>query len=152
VDYETVIEACGGDVTMLTLRERHDALQHWRGTYAAGLHAMTGSWQHQGYDWHLFSFEYVRALKHHRAVEAYLAQRSEDILVVPESERRQAVRIKGGNLPELRAILDDFLVWPTDLEWTMAFTHEESIGLGPYFTRREWIEEFPRPKRRPRRS
>ena len=151
-DYETIIETCGGDVDLLTLRERRDAFQRWRETYASGLHAMTGSWQYQGFDWHLFSFEYVRALSGHRAVEEYRSQRPTEFLVMPECETKAAVRIEGGELPDLRTILDDFHVWPTNLEWTMAFTHEESIGFGPYFSRREWIVESPQPKRTPRRS
>ena len=33
---------------------------------------------------------------------------------------------------------------------TMAFTHEESLELGPYFSRREWVEDQPpgHPRRR----
>lgn len=29
----------------------------------------------------------------------------------------------------------DLYVFPADLAWTMAFTHEQCMGLGPYFAR-----------------
>jgi len=33
----------------------------------------------------------------------------------------------------------DVYVTPPDFAWTMAFTHEQDAGLGPYFARREWV-------------
>ena len=152
VDYDEVIESIGGKIASLSTRERWEALQRWREVYAANLHATTGSWKRGDYEWHVFSFEFAEALNGHRAVEEYLAQQPHEFLVVPEDESCEAIQIAGGKLPDLRRVRDDIYVWPTDLEWTMAFTHEESIGLGPYFSRRKWLGELLAPKRRPRRS
>jgi hypothetical protein len=61
------------------------------------------------------------------------------------------LRLVNGALPDFRPLCDDVYVWPDDLAWTMAFTHEEASGLGPYYCRREWVV-LGRPGRRTRRG
>ena len=66
---------------------------------------------------------------------------------LPEVDRLTGHSYGRGALPDYRAESYDVYVWAEDLAWTMAFTHEESLGLGPYFSRREWVVPSRRPKR-----
>ncbi len=84
--------------------------------------------------WLVFSFGHADALCGDEAVAAYEAERPDVVVVCPESGRLEAVRLHGGTPPGFRG--GDVYVWPPDLAWSMAFTHEESLGLGPYFSRR----------------
>jgi Domain of unknown function (DUF4275) len=143
VDYQTVIGNCDGEVTVLPVGERRASLQQWREVFAAGLHAATGFWTFRGYEWHIFSYDYAQALNGLPAMEEYLRETPQEFFVIPEDELFNAFRIVGGMLPDLRPVMDDVVVWPANLDWTMAFTHEESIGLGPYFSRREWLAQPP---------
>jgi hypothetical protein len=53
--------------------------------------------------------------------------------------RWRAIRVDGGELPDLQTLGDEICGWPNDLARTMAFTPETDWGLGPYFCRRGWI-------------
>lgn len=153
-DYQRALDLTGGEAEPLPEAERRALLQEWRQAFAAGLYAATGRWRPPNYEWHVFSFGYARALKGEKAAAAYAAERPEAVVVCPESAALPAFRLSGGALPNFRAVVDDVYVWPADLAWTMAFTHEESMGLGPFFSRREWV--FPgatrATKRRRRRT
>jgi hypothetical protein len=62
--------------------------------------------------------------------------------LVPEAPEYPAYRCEGARLPDLSHTTTDVYVWPDDVAWTMAFTHEAAaLGLGPYFSRREWVAE-----------
>lgn len=138
--YQLILDRCGGNQILLPKLERRNLLQDWREVYAAGLHLQKGRWKHGPYEWHVFSFEYAHALRGERALEAYEAEQPSAVIVCPEGPiKLDAVRLWDGELPDFRAEHDDVLVWPEDLAWTMAFTHEQSMGLGPYFCRREWV-------------
>lgn len=150
--YQSILASTGGAAEPLSDRERRDWLRTWRETYAAGLHAATGRWKHGPFEWHVFSFEHARALNGERAAAAYAAERPSVVVVCPESPLLPVVRLTGGALPDFRTEREDVYVGPEDLAWTMAFTHEESLGLGPYFCRRDWVVAEPRslPRRRRR--
>ena len=137
----------------LTSEARHAWLQEWREVYAAGLHAATGQWKIDGFEWHVFSFQHARARNSQHSLAAYAAESAPDFVVCPESHRLPAVRLVGARLPQIAGRGSDILVAPADLAWTMAFTHEETQEIGPYFSRREWIVAGPRrevPARRQR--
>ena len=137
-EYLLILERTGGDIVPLATKERWRVLQQWREVYAAGLHRATGRWKHGPYEWHVFSFDYARCLDREQAAAAYADERAEEFVVCPESVKLPTVRVSNGALPAFRWSGDDIDIWPAGLDWTMAFTHEESIGLGPYFCRREW--------------
>ena len=141
-DYQHALDRTGGQAEPLPDAERWALLQEWRVVFAAGLHAATGRWK-QHFEWDIFCAGYARALNGEKAAVAYAAERPAAVIVCPESEELPAVRLHGGGLPDFREEVDDVSVWPLDLAWTMAFTHEESIGLGPYFSRREWLLSGP---------
>jgi hypothetical protein len=116
-------------------------IQDWRESYAVGLHAATGRWKHGKYEWHLFSFGYALALNGAQAAQTYSEQRAESVIICPEENRLPAARLIGGELPDFFWKYEDVYVWPGDLSWFMAFTHEAGSGLGPYFSRRERVIE-----------
>lgn len=139
--YLDIIEACHGQQQRLDLRLRWELLQGWRHVYAAGLHAATGKWRRPDFEWHVFSFRYARAIEGEKAAAAYASINvPPSFIVCPEDEDEDtpAFRIAGGTLPSLRQTGLDIYVWPDDLAWTMAFTHEDGF-CGPYFSRREWV-------------
>jgi hypothetical protein len=75
------------------------------------------------------------------AIAEYVRLEASPFLVIPEEvgpPPLPAFRISSGELPRFQDSGLDVLVWPEDLSWTMAFTHEEG-WLGPYYCRREWI-------------
>lgn len=139
-EYQHQIESCGGAAEPLGEGARRYWLEKWRRFYAARLHAATRRWKLDGFEWHVFSFAHAPALNGEPALEAYLAEHPAEFVVCPESDRFPAYRLRGATLPDLRPLGADVYVAPPDLAWTLAFTHEESLGLGPYFCRREWLE------------
>lgn len=177
-EYQEALAACGGEQTPLSEIECRAWLKSWREVYAAGPHATTGQWILGGFDWHVFSFKHARALNGLRALAAYEAEQPKSLIVCPALAGRKvprladdraegepsggqrslgsptampAVRLEHARLPAFAGQGADLLVAPPDLAWTMAFTHEESLGLGPYFSRREWIvygRSAPRRRRR----
>jgi hypothetical protein len=138
VDYQRILDECS-EWEELSSSQRLRHLRAWREVYATHLHAQTGKWKHDGFEWHVFSFDYARALNGDEAEAAYEAVATGELLIVPEGMNLPAVRLQARRLPSFRASREDLYVSPADLSWTMAFTHEESLGLGPYFSRREWM-------------
>ena len=137
-DYKQVLDECG-EWRALSLAEMTRLLRAWRRVYAARLHEQTGKWKHHEFDWHVFSFEFARALNGDEASTAYAAERPVAAFVIPVNKRLEAARLDAKSLPNFRPFREDVIVCPESREWTMAFTHEESLGLGPYFSRREWM-------------
>jgi hypothetical protein len=139
--YLAVLEDCGGERTELTKRIRWDREQQWRHVYAARLHAATGKWKWQDYDWHVFSYQHAKALSGAKAVAEYLRLEAPVLIVIPGEHsypRLPAFQLSATILPDFQGSGLDVLVWPEGLNWTMAFTHEEG-WCGPYFSRREWM-------------
>jgi hypothetical protein len=118
-------------------------MKEWRCVFAAPYHEKTGRWKQGQFEWHVFSFDHARSLNGSRAIEIYGKQRVTGCYVIPESESFDAYQLwfdyADATCPEFTELQSDLYVWPFDLAWTMAFTHEEQSGLGPYFSRREWI-------------
>jgi hypothetical protein len=142
--YDKILASCGGQIEVIDGRERTRLIGAWRERYAAPLHAARGIWKLDNYEWHVFSFGYTRALNGMKACHEYEQQSGDTFIVCPERSKTPAMRIVGGSLPDFRPAVDDVYVWPEDLNWTMAFTHEESLGLGPYFCRSDWVVETSR--------
>jgi hypothetical protein len=146
-NYALIVDRCGGELEPLQGHDRWGAMQRWRKVYAARLHEATGRWTYRGYDWNVFAAGYARALDGRHAVEEYELQRAAAILICPMREAYPALRLVGGTLPDLRPIYEDITVWPDDLSWTMAFSHEEHC----FFSRAEWLASPVTGRHRPRR-
>lgn len=82
----------------------------------------------KAYLWHTFSFEKYPSVCKNDAEVRYRQQTATEIVVL-SNDRRSALLTDA-----LPAKCDrmDYCVFPTNLAWTMAFTHEDG-WLGPYF-------------------
>lgn len=145
-EYREILDACGGSYETLAAEEIRSQLKAWREVYAGGLFAATGRWKLGPYDWHVFSFEHAEALNGDRALKEYRAQTSGTVVVHAEALKLPAVRLRGDRLPSFEKHVVDIYIWPENRDWTMVFTHESSLGLGPYFSRREWVNPPPQPR------
>lgn len=128
----------GAAVSVLDSRKRQHTLQSWREQFAASVHARTGKWIHLGYEWHTFSYGFTRSKHGPRGLALYLAQSAaDDVYVIPENEHHQAFTCGSRSLLDFTECRTDILVFPPNLDWTVAFTHEQP-EFGPYFSRAEW--------------
>ncbi len=63
----------------------------------------------------------------------------------PSVPRRTSGRIAyecwAASIPDLTDLSHhiDFFVAPTDMSWTMVYTHEADVFDGPFFTRGDWV-------------
>ncbi len=78
--------------------------------------------------WHVFSYERFPAVSGKGAIEAYRRQECCEFVVL-SNDRKTAYLLS--RRPDDRPF-PDFLVFPPNLAWTMAFTHEDGCH-GPYF-------------------
>jgi len=142
--YLAIIDICG-QWSEIGRRSRWQQEQRWREVYAARLHASTGKWRWGQLEWHVFSFHHAPALEGTSAVEGYLQTLASELIVIPEQHSHPtlpAIHLSADRLPQFQDSGFDVMVWPPDLGWTMAFTHEEG-SCGPYFARREWMAKHP---------
>jgi hypothetical protein len=85
----------------------------------------------RAYLWHAFSAGRYPSLTGEAAWAAYAAARPTRVVVLDNSRRAALLT---DPLP-LRLTVLDAVIFPVDLAWTFARTHEEG-WLGPYFARR----------------
>ena len=109
-----------------TKAESQEWVERWRGVYAAGERA-PGLAQ---YLWHTFSWDAYPSVSGEDADRLYSEHRDSKVIVLP-NDRKTAFRVAS---PPVSDRVIDFYVFPPDLAWTMAFTHEDG-WLGPYFAK-----------------
>jgi len=84
----------------------------------------------KSYKWHIFSGGGYPSLDGDDAQSAYASQVCPNVIVIPnDANTAVLVDAKPTNLNHR-----DVYVFPENLSWTMAFTHEEG-WLGPYFAK-----------------
>lgn len=106
--------------------EAQEWVQRWRGVFAAGA-AAPGMAQ---YLWHTFSWDAYPSVSGEDAERLYSEHRHSEVIVL-SNDRKTALRV---DTPPVADWVFDFYVFPSDLAWTMAFTHEDG-WLGPYFAK-----------------
>jgi len=84
----------------------------------------------KAYLWHIFSGARYPALSGEAAREEYVKQIGAEFVVLSNDRKTAFVT---DALPQNSSLVD-YYVFPANLAWTMAFTHEEG-WLGPYFAR-----------------
>jgi Domain of unknown function (DUF4275) len=82
------------------------------------------------YLWHIFSANKYPHACGTEALMHYLQQQAPEYIVL-SNDRRVAFST---SLPPEHCYLSDYYVFPKNMAWTMAFTHEDG-WLGPYFAR-----------------
>ena len=87
--------------------------------------------------WHIFSGNRYPSLEGDQARAEYAGQICCELVILP-NDRDEAFLVdsRPGHRP-----FPDFHVFPPNLAWTMAFTHEEG-WLGPYFPRHTYYTEI----------
>jgi len=96
--------------------------------------AWTGVYGRQGFNmkaylWHVFSGGGCDCLRGKAALAAYATREAPEYLVL-SNDRRFAIAT---DLRPDEIDLSDALVFPPNLAWTMAFTHEDGWLDGPFF-------------------
>lgn len=84
----------------------------------------------KAYLWHIFSADRYPSASGAEALAQYRQQAAPEYIVL-SNDRKLAFATD--SLPE-KCSLSDYYVFPSNLAWTMAFTHEDG-WLGPYFAR-----------------
>ena len=82
----------------------------------------------KAYLWHLFSSARYPSVSGAEAVEQYQKQTGAEFVVLSNDHKVAFVT----DLLPVSSSLSDYYVFPPNLAWTMAFTHEDG-WLGPYF-------------------
>ena len=111
---------------VLSHTELEAFLQRWLDAFGRNRHGVNS----KAYLWHIFSAERHPAIAGPEALAAY-AEAVAPLYVVLSNDRDE------GFVTEVRPTacsLSDYYVFPENLAWTMAFTHEDG-WLGPYFAR-----------------
>ena len=80
------------------------------------------------YKWHIFSFEKYPALSGEKALKKYMQQTAIEYIVL---SNESDLAIATDKLPT-KCNIADYYIFPKNMAWTMAFTHEDG-WLGPYF-------------------
>ena len=115
-----------GFSTQLSAPEAKELVERWLevfGKNRQGAHT-------KAYLWHVFSFDRYPSVSKAEALTAYREQKACEFIVL-SNDRDEAFTTDV--LPE-KCSFSDFYVFPPNLAWTMAFTHEDGL-LGPYFAR-----------------
>lgn len=87
--------------------------------------------------WHVFSYKRFPSVSRGDAVALYEQQVSSEFVVISNNRREGFV---ARNRPTACS-WQDWLVFPPNLAWTMAFTHEDG-WLGPFFARNSKFESL----------
>jgi len=113
-------------VRELSRSEVAGAVERWLacfGKHSDGIHA-------DQYLWHVFSYERFPSVRAEAAKAAYaLHEAHEYVILSNDRDRGWVTDIRPAQCP-----LSDWFVFPPNLAWTMAFTHEDG-WLGPFFAR-----------------
>ena len=127
---ESVLVAGQCEPNLLTDKEVWEWQQRWRLVYAAELHAETGKWVDDEFDWHVFCRgrhvhkQGDHAWSHYRRIEPG------PFLVFSAYIHKTFGFSCNGKPPERLDRGIDIVVAPPTMEWTMTFDHER---YGPYF-------------------
>lgn len=109
-----------------TLDETASLVAQWLEAFGARRHGVNA----KDYLWHIFSGGRYPSLSGAQAMAAYEKQVAAEYVVL-SNDRETAFATNA--LPQSSS-LTDYCVFPVNLAWTMAFTHEDG-WLGPYFAR-----------------
>jgi len=84
----------------------------------------------KAYLWHIFSFEKYPAISGLEATNEYIKHVSPEYVVLSNEDELAVI----SNARPENCSLRDYYIFPKNMAWTMAFTHEDG-WLGPYFAK-----------------
>ena len=117
----------------LTEKERHEAEQQWRAVYGNAFRGRPRLREGLKAD-----FEYSKQPPC-RWLVVPLSSEVEGTSVSPIGNVETGYECEGPLVPLGGFRNIEFAVAPTDLSWTMLYTHEDHALGGPYFIRLEWL-------------
>lgn len=104
--------------------DTEELVRGWLSVYGANRHGVNA----KDYLWHIFSADRYPSMMGAAALIEYQQQVAVEFVVL-SNDRQTAFTTD--RLP-VKAGFSDYYVFPRNLAWTMAFTHEDG-WLGPYF-------------------
>jgi Domain of unknown function (DUF4275) len=138
--FEEYLSLHGITSLRLSKKETLHAQQLWREVFALRLKKVTGHWNLNNHDWHVFSYDYAICFKGATAVEAFSNINCNEFRIVTfDPITAYVCRSKGiSNIPEFQthSLELDIYLSGMGYDWTMVFPHEQT--LGPYFALKEW--------------
>jgi hypothetical protein len=105
----------------------------WLGAFGANRHGVNA----KAYLWHIFSGGRYPSAERDSALAQYRQQLAAEYMVLSNDGK---TAFATDALPS-RVSLSDYYVFPLNLAWTMAFTHEDG-WLGPYFAKHANFEQL----------
>ncbi len=84
----------------------------------------------KAYKWNIFSYNRYPSKSGNKALDEYIQQNALEYIVLSNAHE---LAIETDHLPQ-ECNISDYYVFPKNMAWTMAFTHEDG-WLGPYFAR-----------------
>lgn len=124
---------------LLDRRKVNTIRQMWRENFSRTVKEKTGKWAVKEVDWYAFSDNYTSCFKGVKAEEIFRNIQVDEYYCLFVNYSVLGFYCKGGLLTEIKNYLDQFqgvidiYIIDKDFNWTMVYTHEESMGLGPYF-------------------
>lgn len=136
---ETLLEIT---IKRLSKSEFYSLEKSWLEGFCGEYKAKFGKYIDGGFRWHVFSFGVFPCLENEEAVNAYCLESALEYYVFPESGEGDFVLVLNEKPPvSLLQEYRDFYVFPKNMAWTMAFTHEYG-WLGPYFAKNRNYEKL----------
>ena len=114
--------------------EQEDVRTRWLQTFAGNVKRETGSWVHNRFRWHGFSYGFEAATEGQDALRAYQGQWCASFVVFGEADG-WAYRCHADRYPDFTPLGEDIYVAHHNMKWTIAFTHEQP-DIGPFFAER----------------
>ena len=116
----------GNVVQRFTEDEAGQLATDWLAAFGMNRHGINS----KAYMWHIFTAERYPCVRGDEAIDLYTRQSAAEYIVL-SNDRKLAFSTDA--LPQ-RSSLIDYFVFPPNLAWTAAFTHEDG-WLGPYFAK-----------------
>ncbi len=127
----------GVDFDPLNANEGREVIQYWHRTFAGNVKKSTGSWIHNRFRWHGFSYGYQNARAGDEAFNAYKNQWPAPYVVFDE-DINWSYSCVSGSYPDFTSFSADIYVAHHNMKWTMVFTHEQP-DIGPFFAEQSGI-------------
>ena len=121
----------------LSLEAADEIMTEWEAVYCQLSVKEKEKISFNNFKWHVFSNDAYKSINGEKAIKAYNTHVSRKFYVIPEFNAwPKETAFICNRLPpsELATELKDFYVFPKNLAWSMAFTHEHN-WLGPYFAK-----------------
>jgi hypothetical protein len=130
----------------ITGKEALILVDRWWSSFA-GVDAKS-SWKKARLYWHSFSFGCMPSLSGDAATKAFAAESQKQDVYLFSGEVKPTVlelskrRVTDSTLNQLiatdRSVIDLYVV-DVGFRWTFVRTHEECTGLGPFYSRADWL-------------